>query len=249
MLELLNLTCIKRKNNLCFNSYNSYNHRVTCSMPLIWGHCEIQINFVSVLTCFSTGLTCIATPLGRSIILSSRMWTSQQTRCWYSIVTMYVIVMITWDCLKSVNMLIYNINHVSDDSSDTPALWKYMLYSFEKYWEGKHMDFATCKLRVLEIQAIGPIVVFLYTSWFLSNYKLNCMSITFFSTSSTCISTELRCIWTTLGRGPRVVVSTAAFHARVRGSVPGLGGLKEIKCFFPFHVWNSVLWGASVTEK
>ena len=31
------------------------------------------------------------------------------------------------------------------------------------------------------------------------------------------------------GGGPRVVVSTAAFHARVRGSVPGLGGLKEIK--------------------
>ena len=27
------------------------------------------------------------------------------------------------------------------------------------------------------------------------------------------------------GGGPRVVVSTAAFHARVRGSVPGLGGL------------------------
>ena len=31
--------------------------------------------------------------------------------------------------------------------------------------------------------------------------------------------------------GPRVVVSTAAFHARVRGSVPGLGGLKETKMF------------------
>ena len=29
------------------------------------------------------------------------------------------------------------------------------------------------------------------------------------------------------GGGPRVVVSTAAFHATVRGSVPGLGGLKE----------------------
>ena len=29
--------------------------------------------------------------------------------------------------------------------------------------------------------------------------------------------------------GPRVVVNTAAFHARVRGSVPGLGGLKEKK--------------------
>ena len=31
------------------------------------------------------------------------------------------------------------------------------------------------------------------------------------------------------GGGPRVVVSTAAFHARVRGSVPGFGGLKETK--------------------
>ena len=31
------------------------------------------------------------------------------------------------------------------------------------------------------------------------------------------------------GGGPRIVVSTAAFHARARGSVPGLGGLKETK--------------------
>ena len=31
------------------------------------------------------------------------------------------------------------------------------------------------------------------------------------------------------GGDPRVVVSTAAFHARVRGSVPGLSGLKETK--------------------
>ena len=36
-----------------------------------------------------------------------------------------------------------------------------------------------------------------------------------------------------LGGGPRVVVSTATFHARVRGSVPGLGGLKETKLFLP----------------
>ena len=35
------------------------------------------------------------------------------------------------------------------------------------------------------------------------------------------------------GGGPRVVVSTAAFHARVRGSVPGLGGLKETEMFLP----------------
>ena len=32
------------------------------------------------------------------------------------------------------------------------------------------------------------------------------------------------------GGGPRVVVSTAAFHARVRGLVPGLGGFKESTC-------------------
>ena len=36
-----------------------------------------------------------------------------------------------------------------------------------------------------------------------------------------------------VGGGPRVVVSTAAFHARVRGSVPGLGGFKETKLFLP----------------
>ena len=35
------------------------------------------------------------------------------------------------------------------------------------------------------------------------------------------------------GWGPRVVVSTAAFHARVRGSVPGLGGFKVTKMFLP----------------
>ena len=41
---------------------------------------------------------------------------------------------------------------------------------------------------------------------------------------------------------PGVVVSTAAFHARVRGSVPGLSGFKETKnisssstCESPYH--------------
>ena len=33
--------------------------------------------------------------------------------------------------------------------------------------------------------------------------------------------------------GPRIVVSTAALHARVRGTVPGLGGLKGTKRFLP----------------
>ena len=36
-----------------------------------------------------------------------------------------------------------------------------------------------------------------------------------------------------LGGGPRVVVRTAAFHARVQGSFPGLGGLKETNMFLP----------------
>ena len=44
---------------------------------------------------------------------------------------------------------------------------------------------------------------------------------------------RMRIALTSQGGGPRVVVSTAAFHARVRGSVPGLGGLKETKLFLP----------------
>ena len=35
------------------------------------------------------------------------------------------------------------------------------------------------------------------------------------------------------GGGARVVVSTAAFHARFRGSFPGHGSLKETKIFLP----------------
>ena len=36
--------------------------------------------------------------------------------------------------------------------------------------------------------------------------------------------------------GPRIVVETAAFHARVRGSFSGLGDLKDTKCFFFIHL-------------
>ena len=43
--------------------------------------------------------------------------------------------------------------------------------------------------------------------------------------------------------------SCPAIHARVWGSVPGLGGLKETKMFLPHPRVNSVLWGASVTER
>ena len=48
---------------------------------------------------------------------------------------------------------------------------------------------------------------------------------------SLCISSPQYVFWSnspflTRGGSPRVVVSTAAFNARVRGLVPGLGGLK-----------------------
>ena len=46
-----------------------------------------------------------------------------------------------------------------------------------------------------------------------------------------------------VGGGPRVVVSTAACHARVRGSVPGGGGLKKQKMFLPHpRVKVSIVW-------
>ena len=41
----------------------------------------------------------------------------------------------------------------------------------------------------------------------------------------------------------RVVVSTTAFHARVRGSVPGLGDLKETKTVSPPSTRNPVSGG------
>ena len=51
------------------------------------------------------------------------------------------------------------------------------------------------------------------------------------------------------GGDPRVVISTAAFHARARGSVPGLGGLKEIQMFLPHLLVKLSIMGASVTER
>ena len=44
---------------------------------------------------------------------------------------------------------------------------------------------------------------------------------------------QLQVITNYLRLSTRVVVSTAAFHARVRGSFPGLGVWKKQKCFFP----------------
>ena len=49
------------------------------------------------------------------------------------------------------------------------------------------------------------------------------------------------------GGGPGVVVSTAAFHmfhARVRGSFPGFGGLKETKMFLPHPLFKLSIVGS-----
>ena len=43
--------------------------------------------------------------------------------------------------------------------------------------------------------------------------------------------------------GPRAVVSTAAFHARVQGSVPRLGGLKEAKIVSSSSIYKTKYCG------
>ena len=60
------------------------------------------------------------------------------------------------------------------------------------------------------------------------------------------ISFPGRALQQLMGGGPGVVVSNAAFHARVRGSFLGIGGLKETKMFLPHPL---VFWGGSVTER
>ena len=47
-----------------------------------------------------------------------------------------------------------------------------------------------------------------------------------FETARQAVHSYHQCLYLR-GGGPRVVVSAAAFHTRVWGSVPGLGGLKE----------------------
>ena len=49
--------------------------------------------------------------------------------------------------------------------------------------------------------------------------------------------------------GPGVVISTAALHARARGSVPGLGGLKVTIHFLPHpHVKLSIVGSLRARE-
>ena len=66
----------------------------------------------------------------------------------------------------------------------------------------------------------------IWARWRASIYAINLSSI------GLCQSV---CSISQIGRDLRVVVSTAAFHTRVRGSFPGLSGLKKQKWFFPTH--------------
>ena len=52
-----------------------------------------------------------------------------------------------------------------------------------------------------------------------------------------------------MGGGPRVVVSTAAFHAGVRSSIPGLGGLKKNKKMFLPHPRVNVSIAGSLRDR
>ena len=66
------------------------------------------------------------------------------------------------------------------------------------------------------------------------SFKLELPAVqTMFERRNSCISYFGHDFSVIVGGGPRIVVSTAAFHARVQGSVPGLGGLKETKLFLP----------------
>ena len=72
------------------------------------------------------------------------------------------------------------------------------------------------------------IYMYIYSIIFMTNKSV--MTFLYVNKYLTLLSNHLHPLQ---GGGPRVVVSTAAFHARVRGSVPGLGGLKETKMFLP----------------
>ena len=61
---------------------------------------------------------------------------------------------------------------------------------------------------------------------------------------SSCIVTRRLILVLTEGGGPMLVVSTDAFHARVRDSFPGFGGLKVTKMFLAHPVVELIIVGS-----
>ena len=99
----------------------------------------------------------------------------------------------------------------------TALEWVWILICTWRYW----WIYSQITLQVFDH--------FHQTYWLISNDA----SVTTFYRNPFLVSLLFRDLSAFGGGGPRVVVSTAAFHARVRGSVPGLGGLKETKLFLP----------------
>ena len=95
----------------------------------------------------------------------------------------------------------------------------YYLYLYLLYWHHTSMD-------------KDDVVLLLYTN----------LAVVLYTNLAVVLFTNLAVV---LGGGPRVVVSTAAFHASVRGSVPGLGGVKETKMFLPHPRDREVACSAS----
>ena len=117
-------------------------------------------------------------------------------------------------------------------------------------------------LRVNQIMCC--VVCFRQVCWFsyievsTANWKVNFVINRLWCTSLTYVLfwwylgglTHIVCeLILNLGGGPRVVVSTAAFTPEFGVRFPVSAVWKKQKCFFPIHMWKSVLWGASVTER
>ena len=115
-------------------------------------------------------------------------------------------------------------------------LWPKHIMLFRDYdlWPAFHLHFNLLWIPFILHPGYYTWPLFAYIKfvwWHIFRFLLDCSDI--YGLNFTTDQETRSQPWLSPGGGPRVVVSTAAFHARVRGSVPGLGGLKETKMFLP----------------
>ena len=137
--------------------------------------------------------------------------------------------MVTYTIPLSDLILWWQINsHASTDISSTPSPPNCFYFLFVTLLIFTFV-MGTTKNSNLFFSHIVKIWKYKYTySYFLSRAIVSVIFTPTIYWKSLQPSTNVFFVVTKVG-GPRVVVSTAASHARVRGSVPGLGGLKETK--------------------